>query len=649
MIATRLTPMHASAQTDAELVTETLSGNRDAFAQIVARYQTLVCGLTYSACGNFQVSEDLAQVTFITAWCELAKLKEPSKLKSWLCGIARNVTNNSRRRDAHAPTTQAESLDNRADAAIEPTTPRDHAISREEEAILWHSLSELPPIYREPLVLFYRHHQSVAAVAEALDLSEDVVKQRLSRGRAMLAERVNRIVESTLSDSGPTPAFTAGVLAALPLAAATSSTIASVGATAKSAGWLAALGAILTAGLLLLFSVIAFLLFTGACVGYVMSRAAKRSARQRQNVVRFWRTVSVGFLVFVLPAGYYGFGFKNGIPAWLGLWLRPMYPLVLVALAIWAFRWWRDSFGRRTEAAAPVTTSSRSFLGWLALGMVIPTFLSALLIIALFQGPLTCQRLSGEQAQKIIAERSDAQITLGQYKGVPRIILIRLPETWRTVEFWVRADEPTLSALTKSGRKYRPFEYNDTDAPLSMRWLPVLSLFLAPIGFVLLLGRPWRYQPDRPEINAPATERVAAKSFVVCLAFALVAIAVFLGLITRWQIRFVSTAEAQQIALQHPDARIEIAQYKNGFRELHVTLAGDRRPPIFIGPADESTLALLAEHHISYRTYIQGVDFGFAELIPSHSLVIIILLAAGAALLVWWVVRKPPVSSPAST
>ena len=46
----------------------------------------------------------------------------------------------------------------------------EQTISREEEAILWRSLERIPEIYREPLVLFYREHQSAASVAQALDL-----------------------------------------------------------------------------------------------------------------------------------------------------------------------------------------------------------------------------------------------------------------------------------------------------------------------------------------------------------------------------------------------------------------------------------------------------------------------------------------------
>src|SRR5256885_11119521 len=44
----------------------------------------------YSAIGRLGQSEDVAQETFITAWKHLRHLREPAKLRSWLCGIARD-------------------------------------------------------------------------------------------------------------------------------------------------------------------------------------------------------------------------------------------------------------------------------------------------------------------------------------------------------------------------------------------------------------------------------------------------------------------------------------------------------------------------------------------------------------------------------
>ena len=81
------------------------AGDRDAFGGIVARYQPLVCSLAYSACGNLARSEDLGQEAFLIAWRDLEELRDPTKLRSWLCGIVRNLTANAMRRAAeqHGP------------------------------------------------------------------------------------------------------------------------------------------------------------------------------------------------------------------------------------------------------------------------------------------------------------------------------------------------------------------------------------------------------------------------------------------------------------------------------------------------------------------------------------------------------------------
>src|ERR1017187_9634253 len=208
--------MSVAASNDADLVGASLSGNRDAFGQIVARYQSLVCSLAFSATGSLSQSEDLAQETFVAAWKQLAGLREPEKLRAWLCGIARNLINNTLRRQVREPAHAAEQLEAAPESPSVEPSPTEQAISKEEEAILWRSLERIPEIYREPLVLFYREHQSVEAVAQNLELTEDNVKQRLSRGRKLLHEEVLAFVEGALARTNPGQAFTLGVLATLP-------------------------------------------------------------------------------------------------------------------------------------------------------------------------------------------------------------------------------------------------------------------------------------------------------------------------------------------------------------------------------------------------------------------------------------------------
>ena len=96
---------------DAELVFQSLTGSREAFGRIVEQYQSLICSLAYSATGSLTQSEDVAQETFVVAWKQLRQLREPEKLRSWLCSIARSVISSATRRQTREPAHGAETMD----------------------------------------------------------------------------------------------------------------------------------------------------------------------------------------------------------------------------------------------------------------------------------------------------------------------------------------------------------------------------------------------------------------------------------------------------------------------------------------------------------------------------------------------------------
>lgn len=235
---------------DAELVAASLAGDRDAFGRIVERYQRLLCSLAYSATGRLSESEDLAQETFVEGWRRLHTLREPDKLRPWLCGILRFKVSHLRRADGKEPSRQADPLDQLEDSPAQDQPVEENAMNNEEQALLWNALERVPERYREPLVLYYREHRSVEHVAVALDLTEDAVKQRLSRGRKILQEQVLSFVEGALSKSTPGRSFTVAVLAALPAmatpakAAGVGTVAAKGGLVAKSAGMAGLLGAV---------------------------------------------------------------------------------------------------------------------------------------------------------------------------------------------------------------------------------------------------------------------------------------------------------------------------------------------------------------------------------------------------------------------
>jgi RNA polymerase sigma factor (sigma-70 family) len=287
------TIVSANVSNDAELVAESLAGNRDAFGQIIARYQSLVCSLAYSATGSLTQSEDLAQETFVAAWKQLAGLREPGKLRAWLCGIARNLIGKTLRQQGREPSHAAEHLAVMDESPAPGPLPSEHLISREEEAILWRSLERIPEIYREPLVLFYREHQSIEAVAQNLELTGDAVKQRLSRGRKLLHEEVLAFVEGTLEKTSPGKSFTLGVLAALPMSIA-SAKAATVGAALAKGG--AAAKGVATVGTL--GGLVAML--GGAYVSFKAQADDAKSPRERQFMHQWFGKRALLNTLFIL-------------------------------------------------------------------------------------------------------------------------------------------------------------------------------------------------------------------------------------------------------------------------------------------------------------------------------------------------------------
>lgn len=202
--------INSMERSDAELLAASRRGERAAFAQLVERYQGVVCAVSYSGTGDRSLSEDVAQDTFLAAWRQLDQLREVERLRAWLCGIARNLAYKARRRRARE-TPVAEQLEAEAGADL-----FEQVSDRQAERVVREALHRVPETYREALVLYYHEQRSAREVAQALGISEAAVLQRLARGRQSLAQGVSALVERALASPLPRRSLVVGVLAALP-------------------------------------------------------------------------------------------------------------------------------------------------------------------------------------------------------------------------------------------------------------------------------------------------------------------------------------------------------------------------------------------------------------------------------------------------
>jgi RNA polymerase sigma-70 factor (ECF subfamily) len=216
---------------DTTLVDRAAAGDRDAFASLVDRHQRLVVGVAFAITRDRALAEDIGQDAFVAAWRGLAGLTDRSRVAPWLAGIARNLANNTMRKQARRKAYD----DRRDDRGLAPT-PHDHVAARERQALVRETLDELPEAQREALVLFYFEDRSVEHVAAGLGVTRDVVKQRLHRAREAARARLTERLESTLEAMRPSAAFTAAVIGAIAVGAVTDATAATTSVATHTGG-----------------------------------------------------------------------------------------------------------------------------------------------------------------------------------------------------------------------------------------------------------------------------------------------------------------------------------------------------------------------------------------------------------------------------
>ncbi|WP_197167752.1 RNA polymerase sigma factor [Neorhodopirellula pilleata] len=285
-------------ETTTELVLAASTGDRAAFERLVHRHAAVVTGVAYSVCGDFSLSEDIGQETFVEAWKNLSSIQEPEKFPGWICTVARRRAIDAVR--AAKATREDGSLDSLPTEFHDPRQPTPEAMMSQdqERELVWSLLARLPEAYREPMVLFYRCEESTREVAIALGENESTIRQRLKRGREMVRADVSETIRQTLCETAPKAAFAALVMATLPSKTYAAGAMATAAATGKASGGAA------TATSALAGSVLGPLIgLAGGAFGTWMSWKNCEYERQQKFIVRQTLLFVAGLVVFLLLLG----------------------------------------------------------------------------------------------------------------------------------------------------------------------------------------------------------------------------------------------------------------------------------------------------------------------------------------------------------
>jgi RNA polymerase sigma-70 factor (ECF subfamily) len=189
-------PADTKSPSDGVLVGRVLAGQREAFDQLIERYQRQAVAVSYRLLGNTNDTLEVTQDAFLKAFTSLASLQKPEAFGGWLMRIVSNLSLNyrrSRKVRTQLPLDDLLGESQSSDLAGSDAMARDdnpvHALeSKEMGERLQTALAQLPEKQRLAIVLFAIQQMPQKDVAEALECSVEAVKWHVFQGRKKLKE-----------------------------------------------------------------------------------------------------------------------------------------------------------------------------------------------------------------------------------------------------------------------------------------------------------------------------------------------------------------------------------------------------------------------------------------------------------------------------
>jgi RNA polymerase sigma-70 factor, ECF subfamily len=198
-----------SSLTDEEVVTRVLTGDVASFEILMRRHNQRLYRIARAVLHNSSDAEDVIQDAYVRAYEHLDQFAGRAKFSTWLSRIAVNeaLARNrySTRFEEVSPMAdetgeRGERMDRFASSGPDP---EQQASRSELQGLFESAIGSLPDSYREVLVLRDVEEMDTADTAHALDISEENVKTRLHRARALLTKKLQATVSSQSKEVFP--------------------------------------------------------------------------------------------------------------------------------------------------------------------------------------------------------------------------------------------------------------------------------------------------------------------------------------------------------------------------------------------------------------------------------------------------------------
>lgn len=173
-----------------ELIGRAISGNKEAFADLLRRFQGSVYRYAYGMLGDRMEAEDAAQEAFIKAYYALPRLENRFAFASWLMRIVANQCRDRLQKRSRERPASDELLEHAGALAL--AAGEDSIERKQLQLSIEEAMRRLSPDHREVVLLRDVEGYSYEEIADMLLLPLGTVKSRINAARLGLRNEMKR-------------------------------------------------------------------------------------------------------------------------------------------------------------------------------------------------------------------------------------------------------------------------------------------------------------------------------------------------------------------------------------------------------------------------------------------------------------------------
>lgn len=178
---------------DEVIVERALTGDAEAFGELVRRWERRIFALAYGMLGREEDARDATQETFLAAFRNLRGFRGEAKVSSWLHRIAVNqCISRQRRAKVRSESALDDEQSNDSFATPVSESPLRVVEGRQETLAVRRAINSLPLELRQIVVMKEFEELTFREIADALDLPLSTVKSRLYTALKQLQMRLQK-------------------------------------------------------------------------------------------------------------------------------------------------------------------------------------------------------------------------------------------------------------------------------------------------------------------------------------------------------------------------------------------------------------------------------------------------------------------------